>query len=125
MAGAPGVGPGARDGLTMNASASRLEIDVRMARGDFSLDLKLSADCGVLALFGRSGSGKSTVLGLIAGLLRPDSGHIRLGGQTLVDASRGVFLPPHRRRIGFVFQDSLLFPHLDVRGNLQIGRAHV
>lgn len=112
----------------MNAARSTpIDIDVTLRRRGFTLDFRLSGDFGALALFGRSGSGKSTVLGLIAGLLRPDSGHIRVGGVTLVDTGRRIFIPPHRRRVGLVFQDSALFPHFDVRGNLRyaerFGRA--
>jgi len=99
-----------------------IEIDVRLARGDFALECALRSDTGALGLFGRSGSGKSTVIGLIAGLLRPDAGHVRVDGETLVDVGRGVFVPPHRRRVGVVFQDALLFPHLSVRSNLRYGR---
>lgn len=106
----------------MNAARSTpIDIDVTLRRRGFTLDFRLSGDFGALALFGRSGSGKSTVLGLIAGLLRPDSGHIRVGGVTLVDTGRRIFIPPHRRRVGLVFQDSALFPHFDVRGNLRYG----
>jgi molybdate transport system ATP-binding protein len=99
-----------------------IDVDVRLDRGAFRLACAFRSDSGALALFGRSGSGKSTVLGLIAGLLRPDSGHVRIDGETLVDVAAGVFVPPHRRRVGVVFQDALLFPHLSVRGNLEYGR---
>jgi molybdate transport system ATP-binding protein len=99
-----------------------IEVDVRLARGTFTLACAFRSDTGALALFGRSGSGKSTVLGLIAGLLRPDAGRVVLDGETLVDVERGIFVPPHRRRVGVVFQDALLFPHLSVRANLGYGR---
>ncbi len=99
-----------------------IEVDVRLRRGAFELACAFRSETGALALFGRSGSGKSTVLGLIAGLLRPDAGHVRIDGETLVDVGRGVFVPPHRRRVGVVFQDALLFPHLSVRSNLAYGR---
>ncbi len=99
-----------------------IEVDLRYARGGFSLACAFRADSGALALFGRSGSGKSTLLELIAGRLRPDAGFVRIDGETLVDVGRGVFVPPHRRRVGMVFQDSLLFPHLSVRANLFYGR---
>jgi len=99
-----------------------IEVDVRLDRGAFRLACAFRSDSGALALFGRSGSGKSTVLGLIAGLLRPDAGHVRVDGETLVDVAAGVFVPPHRRRVGVVFQDALLFPHMSVRGNLEYGR---
>ena len=74
------------------------------------------------ALFGPSGAGKSTILALIAGLLRPRGGAIRLHERTLVDTAARVWLPPERRRIGVVFQDQRLFPHLSVRQNLAFGR---
>jgi molybdate transport system ATP-binding protein len=99
-----------------------IDLDLRLSRGAFSLDVAFRAESGALALFGRSGSGKSTLLGLIAGLLRPDAGHLRIDGETLVDVERGVFVPPHARRVGVVFQDALLFPHLSVRANLHYGR---
>ncbi|MEI7443501.1 MAG: molybdenum ABC transporter ATP-binding protein [Burkholderiales bacterium] len=99
-----------------------IEVDVRLDRGAFRLDCAFRSEADALALFGRSGSGKSTVLSLIAGLLRPDSGRIVVDGETLVDTDRGVFVPPHRRRVGVVFQDALLFPHLSVRSNLGYGR---
>jgi len=98
-----------------------IEFDAELSRGAFRLACQFRSDSGALALFGRSGSGKSTVLSLVAGLLKPDRGRIVLDGQTLTDTERGVFVPPHRRRIGVVFQDALLFPHLSVRANLLYG----
>ena len=118
MAGKTGGAPAARGRLTVAAS-TLIDIDVTLRRPGFTLSFRLAGDFGALALFGRSGSGKSTVLGLIAGLLRPDSGHIRVGGVTLVDTAQRVFVAPHRRRVGLVFQDSALFPHFDVLGNLR------
>jgi molybdate transport system ATP-binding protein len=99
-----------------------LEVDLTLQAGTFSLHAAFSAPTpGVTALFGRSGAGKSTLVNAIAGLLRPTSGSIRLDGRVLFDASAGVDLPAERRRIGCVFQDSRLFPHLDVSGNLEYG----
>jgi len=89
----------------------------------FALDVRLVAGGGVTAISGPSGSGKSTLLGIIAGHLRPGSGWVHLAGRDLVDTRRGLFVPPHRRRIGMVYQDHLLFPHLTVRGNLCYGQA--
>jgi molybdate transport system ATP-binding protein len=86
----------------------------------FALDVSFQAGAGVTALFGPSGSGKTTIINAIAGLLHPDHGRITNGSQTLLDAHTN--LPPHRRRIGYVFQDSRLFPHLTVRQNLLYGR---
>src|SRR5262249_52865156 len=88
----------------------------------FVLDARFEAGDGTTALFGPSGSGKSTVLGLVAGILRPQSGVIRLADRVLVDTAAGVCLPPERRRLGLVFQDHLLFPHLTVAQNLRYGQ---
>ena len=100
-----------------------LEVDVSLRRGDFDLEATFASPTpGVTALFGRSGSGKTTVINLIAGLLRPDRGRIALDGTVLHDTSQGHSLPPQKRRIGYVFQDPLLFPHLDVTGNLRYGQ---
>src|SRR5450631_2091417 len=99
-----------------------IEIDVALKVGTFNLDVAFQNDGGITALFGHSGSGKSLTLNLIAGLMRPDRGTITLDGRILADMERGVFVAPHRRRIGVVFQDSHLFPHLTVRQNLRFGR---
>jgi molybdate transport system ATP-binding protein len=99
-----------------------IDVDLRRKVGDFSLDVAFRNGDGVTALFGQSGSGKSLTLGIIAGLMRPDWGHVRLNGETLVDVETGAFVPVARRRIGLVFQDSHLFPHLSVRQNLLYGR---
>ena len=77
---------------------------------------------GLLALFGRSGAGKTTLINILAGLARPDSGRIRLDERVLFDSAVGIDLPPERRRIGYVFQEGRLFPHLDVRSNLLYGQ---
>jgi molybdate transport system ATP-binding protein len=99
-----------------------LEIALRHRLGAFSLDLAFSSEAGVIALFGPSGSGKTSVVNAIAGLLRPDSGRVVVEGTTLVDTKAGLFVPPHKRRVGLVFQDARLFPHLTVRQNLVFGR---
>ena len=88
----------------------------------FTLDVAFEAPPGVTALFGPSGSGKSTVLNAVAGLLRPDQGRVAVGDMVLTDTAQRLFLPPHRRRLGVVFQDGRLFPHLTVRQNLRYGR---
>ena len=88
----------------------------------FVLDAAFEAGPGVTALFGRSGSGKTTLVNAVAGLLRPDGGRIMVDGAVMLDTTRGICLPPHRRRIGYVFQDARLFPHLTVRQNLTYGR---
>lgn len=88
----------------------------------FTLQVAFDAPPGVTALFGRSGSGKTTVINAVAGLLRPDQGRITANGTVLLDTETGRDLPAHRRRIGYVFQDARLFPHLTVRQNLLYGR---
>lgn len=100
-----------------------LSVDIRHATGDFALEVAFTAPpTGVTALFGPSGAGKSTVLNAVAGLLRPQGGRIALGGETLFDAATRALVPAHRRRIGVVFQEGRLFPHLSVRDNLLFGR---
>jgi molybdate transport system ATP-binding protein len=86
------------------------------------LEAAFEAEGGVTALFGRSGSGKTTLINVVGGLLRPERGRVVLDGEMLVDTEARRFVPPHRRRIGYVFQESRLFPHLDVRANLLFGR---
>ncbi len=89
-----------------------LSVRLKHRFADFALDVDLTAPAGLTCLFGRSGSGKTTVINAVAGLMRPDEARIMLDGQPLHD------LPPHRRRIGYVFQDARLFPHLTVAQNL-------
>ena len=98
-----------------------IELDVRLRRGDFDLRAAFASEAGVTALFGPSGSGKSTLIDLIAGLARPDSGRIVVGGRVLVDAARRIFVSTRKRRVGLVFQDLLLFPHFSVAQNLRFG----
>jgi len=90
-------------------------------RDGFSLDVTFRAGDGVTALCGPSGSGKTTTLMLIAGLLRPRRGRIVIHGKPVVDTAERVWVPPHRRSVGVVSQDSLLFPHRSVRANLTYG----
>jgi molybdate transport system ATP-binding protein len=99
-----------------------LEFDIRCRVGSFALDAAFTTGAGVTALFGRSGAGKSTVLNLIAGLARPEAGRIAVGGRTLYDGASGIELPAHARRVGYVFQEGRLLPHLTVRHNLTYGR---
>jgi molybdate transport system ATP-binding protein len=99
-----------------------IEIDVALVRAGFALEVAFTAGSGITALFGESGAGKSTVLHLVAGLIRPDRGRIAVNDVEFTDTAAGIFLPPHRRRVGYVFQDALLFPHLSVRRNLLYGR---
>lgn len=98
-----------------------LDLDFRMKLGDFALDVRLAAPAGALALFGRSGAGKTSIVRAIAGLARPSDGRISVAGTVLFDAAAGIDVPPERRRIGYVFQDARLFPHLTVDGNLRYG----
>lgn len=99
-----------------------LRVQLRKRRGDFDLDVDFSAPMpGVSALFGRSGCGKSTLISMIAGLLTPDAGTIQLGDEVLFDSARGLSVDARHRRIGVVFQDARLFPHLSVLGNLRYG----
>jgi molybdate transport system ATP-binding protein len=99
-----------------------LDVQVRKQRGAFSAQVAFrSATPGVTALFGRSGCGKTTTIHMIAGLLRPDRGHIRIGETVLFDAAQGIDVPAEQRGIGYVFQDARLFPHLTVRDNLRYG----
>jgi len=100
----------------------RIEVDVEKKLGAFVLKAAFSSDAAVTALFGRSGCGKSSALSLVAGLLRPDRGRIATGDRVLFDSAAGVDVPPERRRVGYVFQDGLLLPHLSVRQNLTYGR---
>ncbi|WP_170475262.1 molybdenum ABC transporter ATP-binding protein [Ruegeria arenilitoris] len=87
-----------------------------------ALDLNFNAPSGVTVLFGRSGSGKTTVVNAVAGLLRPRAGQVTIDNRILFDAERDIWLPPHRRRLGYIFQEGRLFPHLNVRQNLLYGR---
>ncbi|HWK35354.1 ATP-binding cassette domain-containing protein [Sphingomonas sp.] len=98
------------------------EVDVARRIGDRDVACAITGDAPLTILFGRSGAGKTSVLNMIAGLLRPDRGTIRVGGVTLFDAASGLDLPPDRRRAGYVFQDGRLFPHLRVAANLRYGR---
>jgi molybdate transport system ATP-binding protein len=101
-----------------------IQIDIQKTLGDFTLNAQFEAPAGVTALFGPSGSGKTTIVNAVAGLSRPDSGHIRIAGATLFDSGSRVNLPAHRRRIGYVFQDARLFPHMNVLRNLRYGGQH-
>ena len=99
-----------------------LEVDVAHRFGSFALEARFTSQGRLTAFFGRSGAGKSSLVNIIAGVVRPDRGRIVLDRTTLVDTERGVFVPKHRRRVGYVFQEGRLFPHLTVRQNLTFGR---
>lgn len=99
-----------------------LAVEIRHRLGDFALDARFRSEGGLTALFGRSGAGKTTLVNAIGGLIRPHWAKIAVDGVALVDSDKGLFVPPHRRRLGYVFQDGRLFPHLTVRQNLLYGR---
>lgn len=99
-----------------------LRVRIRHAFERLRLDVDLELPDGLTALLGPSGAGKTRTLDIIAGLLAPDDGLVQIDGDTLTDTSRRLFVPPHRRRIGYVFQDARLLPHLTVRQNLEYGR---
>ncbi|HEV2598390.1 molybdenum ABC transporter ATP-binding protein [Sphingopyxis sp.] len=96
-----------------------IDIDVAKRRGDRIVETRFTAGPGLTALFGPSGAGKTSILNMVAGLLRPDRGHIRVGDRILF--GDGIDLPPEARRVGYVFQDGRLFPHRRVRANLLYG----
>jgi molybdate transport system ATP-binding protein len=99
-----------------------IDVDIAQRVGGFSLDVKFAADAPIVGLFGRSGSGKTTVVNAIAGVSKPHRGTIRMNGEVLFDSARRIDVRPEHRRVGYVFQDALLFPHLDVRANLTYGQ---
>jgi molybdate transport system ATP-binding protein len=99
-----------------------LRIDVEKRFGDFSIAARFESEAGVTALFGPSGGGKTTLINMIAGLVRPDRGRVALDGAVLFDSAARIDIPVHRRRIGYVFQEGRLFPHLSVAANLDYGR---
>ena len=102
-----------------------LEVDVEQQLGDFTLRAKFASAAPVLALFGRSGSGKSSLVNLLAGIARAGRGRIVLNDDVLLDTAAHIEVPPESRRIGYVFQDGMLFPHLNVRRNLEYGEKLV
>jgi molybdate transport system ATP-binding protein len=115
--GRPGGGSGAGGGSALDLAA-----EVRLARGSFVLDVALTAAPGeIVALLGPNGSGKTSLLRVLAGLERPSSGSVRLGGDVLDDPAAGRFLPAERRGIGVVFQEHRLFGHLSVLDNVAFG----
>ena len=99
-----------------------LRVDVTRQLGEFTLEASFTSEGRVTGLFGASGAGKTSLISMIAGLLKPDRGTIAIDDEILDDTAARVHVPPHRRRIGYVFQDARLFPHLDVAQNLDYGR---
>jgi molybdate transport system ATP-binding protein len=114
------------DGTTRRRAAARglsmLAIDVEKQLSEFHINAKFDAPDGVTALFGPSGSGKTSIVNMIAGLIRPDRGRVMCNDALLFDSRSGLDRPPHRRHIGYVFQDGRLFPHMTVAQNLDYGR---
>lgn len=99
-----------------------IDIDIAHHYAGFALNVQATLpERGITAIFGRSGSGKTTLINAFAGALKPQRGRIAVGDSVFVDTERGVFLPPHQRRIGYVFQEARLFPHMSVRSNLLYG----
>lgn len=99
-----------------------LSVDVEKQLGDFSLAARFEAQSGATALFGPSGAGKTSVVNMIAGLITPDRGRILLDETVLFDSASGANMPAHKRRIGYIFQEGRLFPHMTVARNLDYGR---
>jgi molybdate transport system ATP-binding protein len=101
---------------------SMLSIDVEKRLAGFSIAARFETASGVTALYGRSGSGKTTIVNMIAGLVKPDRGRITVGDAVLFDSDKGINMAVHRRRMGYVFQEGRLFPHLSITANLDYGR---
>jgi len=99
-----------------------LRVDITKQLGEFTLEASFTSEGRVTGLFGASGAGKTSLISMIAGLLKPDRGTIAIDDEILDDTAARVHVPPHRRRIGYVFQDARLFPHLNVAQNLDYGR---
>ena len=99
-----------------------LQVNLTHVVGRIVLDVAFDSGGGLTAIVGPSGAGKTTLLHLVAGLLRPDRGVVRLDGEPLVDTTSREWRPPHRRRIGYVTQESRLFPHMTVRQNVRYGQ---
>lgn len=98
------------------------DLDLTKRLGEAEIACRIEAGEGLTVLFGPSGAGKTSVLNMVAGLVEPDAGHVRVAGETLFDASAGIDVPVAERRAGYVFQEPRLFPHLRVRANLLYGR---
>lgn len=98
-----------------------LKVTMRHRFDGFTLDVDFQTWTGVTALFGRSGTGKTTIVNALSGILRPDFGQIAIGDDVLLDTTHNVNRPPHRRRLAYIFQDARLFPHLTVEQNLRYG----
>lgn len=112
--------------MPLDRTPSTIDIDIDLRQGDFGLSARISLPAsGVTALFGASGAGKTTLINAVAGLVRPDRGRIAVAGTVLFDSAAGINLKPEQRRVGYVFQDGRLFPHMSVATNLRYGeRRH-
>ena len=102
-----------------------IDVAIKKSYGSFTLDARFESSTGVTALYGVSGAGKTSIVDSIAGLSRPDSGHIVVGGTAIYDSARAIFQPPERRGIGYVFQEDRLFPHLTVLENVTLAPRKV
>ena len=101
------------------------KVDIKKAVSGFDIDVKLAINQEIVAILGPSGSGKTMTLKCIAGLLRPDEGSIELNEKVLFDSARGIDMPSQKRKVGFVFQNYALFPHLTVEQNIGFGITHL
>ncbi|MGA7039238.1 MAG: ATP-binding cassette domain-containing protein, partial [Pseudolabrys sp.] len=99
-----------------------LSVQVEKHLGEFALEVAFTSESRATALFGPSGAGKTSLINMIAGLLRPDRGRVEIDGEVLFDSAAQIDVPAWRRRIGYVFQEGRLFPHFTVRHNLEYGR---
>lgn len=102
-----------------------IDCHIQLQQGQFCLDQRFQSDQSVIGLFGASGSGKTTILHSIAGLIRPQSGWIKIQNQTWFDQGQNIYLSTQQRRVGLVFQDAQLFPHKNVNQNLRFGFKHI
>jgi molybdate transport system ATP-binding protein len=102
-----------------------LDLDFSFQRDSFCLQICATLDAPITGILGASGSGKSTLLAVIAGLLKPQQGRVSLDNRSLFDAKTNIWIPPHKRRVGLVFQDGQLLPHLSVRNNLLYGYRNI
>jgi molybdate transport system ATP-binding protein len=104
---------------------AELAIDIRLARGEFALEVELRCPPGITCIMGPSGSGKSTILAVLAGLTLPDRGRVALGEEVWLDRGRGIDVPVHHRRLAYVFQGLALFPHMSAQHNVEYGMHDV
>ena len=114
--------------IAKSASADHHDVSVQIRKRlgkDFELHLAISLPPGITILFGPSGAGKTTLLDCIAGLVHSDAGRIAIAENTLFDSALGINVPPQRRKVGYVFQDLALFPHLSVEGNVEYGLSRL